>query len=73
MNEIEKLLVKCLADIAKSAMEIGKTQVSMANFICQHLPNLTEDEKQQMLTVAETSWLQQQQLQDSAEKLGKIV
>ena len=73
MTEIEKALAKCLADIAKATTEIGKTQASMANFIVQHLPALTEDERREMLAHAEKSWLQQQQLQDLATKLGNLV
>ena len=72
MTEIEKALAKCLADIAKATTEIGKTQSSMANFIVQHLPALTEDERQEMLAHAEKSWLHQQQLQDLATKLGNL-
>lgn len=73
MTEIEKTLVKSLADFAIHMVEIGKTQMKIANFISQHVPDLTEDEKQEVLAHAETSWLQVQRLQDAASKLQVLL
>ena len=72
MTELEKALVKCLGDLTQVITDIGKGQASMANFICQHLPSLTDDEKQEMLALAEKTWLQLQSLQDLATKLKQI-
>lgn len=73
MTPLEEALIRSLADIATATTEIGKAQATMANFICQHLPDLSEADKQEMLDVAETTWHQQQKLQDSAVKLRKLL
>ena len=73
MTEIEKALIKSLADLAVHTTEIGKAQMSIANFIAQHVPNLSETEKSEVLAHAETSWLQVQKLQDAASKLRGLL
>jgi len=73
MNQIETLLLRSLADIAIHSTEIGKTQIKIANFIAQHVPNLSESEKQEVLAHAETSWRQVQSLQDKAKKLQALL
>ena len=73
MTETEKSLVKSLADLAIHTTEIGKAQMSIANFIAQHVPNLTEVEKSEVLAHAETSWLHVQKLQDAANKLRGLL
>ena len=73
LSKLEKIIIGALADITVHITEIGKTQVKIANFISQHIPNLSEDEKQEVLTHAETSWLQVQSLQDKAKKLKALL
>jgi len=73
LTPIESALAKSLASIAIHTTEIGKTQMNIANFIAQHVPNLTADEKSEVLAHAENSWLQVQSLQDKAKKLQELL
>ena len=73
MTDTEKALIKGITDLAIHTTEIAKAQVKIANFISQHVPNLTDPEKQEVLAFAEISWLQVQSLQDKAKKLQGLL
>ena len=73
MTEIEKAIVKSLADLARFSTELGKTQYKMANFIVHHQDNLSEPEKQEMLEAASTSWQQTQSFQEIAKSLSDLI
>ena len=73
LSKIETALIKSMADLAIHTTELGKTQMEIANFISQNVPTLSEPEKQEILALSESSWLQVQSLQDKAKKLQGLL
>jgi hypothetical protein len=49
MNEIEKVIVGMVTDIASLVTEIGQTQSLIATYLSERLSNLTDVERQHLL------------------------
>ena len=69
MTTTEKAIIEAVAELGTILIRIGDTQLEMAKFISQKLPNLSETERQVLLNPIQTL---RQQLQTYQEKLSRL-
>lgn len=73
MTQMERTILQVLVDLGTATAELGKSHNQLANFVHQNLPDVPEEEKANLLAVAEKSWQQMQQLQDRVERLKAVL